>query len=355
MNTLLITATEESTGKTGVALALATLARERGLSVGYMKPKGTRLQSSVGKTLDEDPMLARELLDLDAEMHDLEPIVYSPTFVEGAIRGRENPEELRERVVEAFETLSADVDLMVVEGGGTLTTGGIVNLTDADVASLLDADVLLLSRYTEPGDVDDVLAAADRVDDRLTGVLFNAVSDDAFDDVESDVAAFLESRNIPVVGVLPRSKELAGVTVAALADELGGHLLTSAPTDAYVERFLVGAMSGESALRHFRRTKDAAVITGGDRADIHTAALEAPGVNCLILTGGFEPAGAVLGKAEKRGLPILVVQSDTLTTIERAEDVVDGGRVRDEVTVKRLRELLFQHADVDGLLPPAAE
>ena len=86
--TILVTATEESTGKTAVALALARLAQERGLSVGYMKPKGTRLQSNVGKTLDQDPMLARELLGLDAEMHELEPVVYSPTFIEGAIRGR---------------------------------------------------------------------------------------------------------------------------------------------------------------------------------------------------------------------------------------------------------------------------
>ena len=67
MNTLLVTSTHESTGKTAVTLALGLLARERGQSVGYMKPKGTRLQSNVGKTLDQDPMLAREILDLDAE------------------------------------------------------------------------------------------------------------------------------------------------------------------------------------------------------------------------------------------------------------------------------------------------
>lgn len=82
MTTVLITGTEESTGKTAIALALAQLTREQDRSVGYMKPKGTRLRSVVGKTLDEDPMLARELLDLDAEMHELEPIVYSPTFID---------------------------------------------------------------------------------------------------------------------------------------------------------------------------------------------------------------------------------------------------------------------------------
>jgi BioD-like phosphotransacetylase family protein len=352
--TLLVTSTEEGTGKTAVAVALGQLARERGLDVGYMKPKGTRLRSRVGKTLDEDPMLARELLDLDAEMHELEPVVYSPTFIEQAIRGRENAEDLRQQVSEHFESLAAGQDLMIVEGGGSLTTGGIVDLTDADVAELLDADVLLLAGYDQPGTVDDVLAAARHLDDRLAGVLFNAVSDNAFDGLETDAVPFLEGDGIPVVGALPRERELAGVTVADLAEELGADVLTDAPTDGYVERFSVGAMGSDAALRHFRRTRDAAVITGGDRSDIQTTALEAPGVECLILTGGHRPSGAVVGKAEEKGVPILVVQTDTLTAIDRAENVVSEGRTRDATTVERMQTLLADHADVDEIFGDAS-
>jgi BioD-like phosphotransacetylase family protein len=350
MKTILVTATEESTGKTAVALALAKLAAERGLSVGYMKPKGTRLQSNVGKTLDEDPMLARELLDIDAEMHDLEPVVYSPTFVEQAIRGREDPDEIRDQVEESFENLSEGTDLMVIEGGGRLTTGGIVGLTDPDVAELLDAEVLLLSKYQQGGDVDGLLAAADDVGDRLLGVLFNAVQDANFDDLETEVVPFLEGRGVPVLGVVPREQSLAGVTVDGLAAELSAEQLNDAPGDAFVERFLVGAMSGDSALRHLRRTKDAALVTGGDRPDLQRVALEAPGVKCLILTGGFRPPGAIVGKAEEKGVPILLVQSDTLTTIERAEDIVRSGRTRDAETVETMRELLHDHADIEAIV-----
>jgi hypothetical protein len=350
MKTVLVTATEESTGKTAVALALAKLAAERGLSVGYMKPKGTRLQSNVGKTLDADPMLARDLLELDAEMHDLEPVVYSPTFIEQAIRGREDPDEIRDQVQESFETLAEGKDLMVVEGGGKLTTGGIVDLTDPEVADLLDAEVLLISKYQKSGDVDDLLAAADGVGDRLLGVLFNAVPDASFDDLETEVVPFLEGRGVPVLGVVPREQSLAGVTVDDLSAELSAEQLNDAPGDAFVERFLVGAMSGDSALRHLRRTKDAALITGGDRPDLQRVALEAPGVKCLILTGGFRPPGAVVGKAEEKGVPVLLVQSDTLTTIERAEDVVRSGRTRDAETVETMRDLLHDHADVEAIV-----
>jgi hypothetical protein len=353
--TLLVTSTGESTGKTAITLALGLLAKDRGHDVGYMKPKGTRLQSNVGKTLDRDPMLARDLLDLDAEMHQMEPIVYSPTFVQGAIRGQEDPDELADNVREQFDALSEDKDVMLVEGGGHHSIGGIVDLTDAQVAELLDAGVLLVADYTEPSDLDDVLAAADDIGSRLQGVLFNRVADSAYDDLENDVVPFLESRGVPVVGVVPRVQELAGVTVADLASELGAEVVNDAPTDAFVERFLVGAMGGDEALRYFRRTKDAAVITGGDRAEIHTAALEAPGVKCLLLTGAHRPPGAIIGKAEQKGVPVLMVSGDTLTVVERCEDIVHSGRTRDTETVERMRTLLFEHADIDALVSGSDE
>jgi BioD-like phosphotransacetylase family protein len=349
-HTTLVTSIEESTGKTAITLALAQLARDGGETVSYMKPKGTRLQSNVGKTMDDDPMLARELLDLDAEMHQMEPIVYSPTFVEQAIRGREDPAELRDTVAEQFESIAADTDHVFVEGGGSLTTGGIVDLTDDEIADLFDARVVLVATYEQPSDADDVIAAADRLGDRLDGVVFNLVADADYDDLETDIVPFLEGRGIAVHGVLPRDRSLAGVTVRELADELAADVVTDVPTDEYVERFSVGAMGADEALRYFRRTRDAAVITGGDRADIHTAAMEAPGVKCLILTGGHRPSGTVVGKAAEKGVPILLVETDTLTTVDRAEEVVRSGRTRDAETVATMRSLLADHADVDGLL-----
>ncbi|MDB2224036.1 phosphotransacetylase family protein [Halorubrum ezzemoulense] len=348
--TTLVTATGDSAGKTAITVALARLAADQDSSVGYMKPKGTRLQSNVGKTLDQDPMLAREVLGLDAEMHQMEPVVYSPTFVEGAIRGTEDSEALRDRIREEYDDIAADHDQVFVEGGGSWTTGGVVDLTDVDVAELLDANVVLVAEYGSPNDLDDVLAAADAFGDRLAGVVFNKVSDDAFESLDQDGIPFLESKGVTVFGALPYEKELAGVTVGELADELGAELLTDASTDAFVERFLVGAMGGDEALRYFRRARDAAVITGGDRADVQTAALDASGVACLVLTGGHRPSGAVLGKAADAGTPVLAVNTDTVTAIDRAEEVVRGGRTRDVRTVDRMAELLADNVDVDALV-----
>jgi BioD-like phosphotransacetylase family protein len=352
MHTLLITSVEEGIGKTAIALALARHAQDRGLDVAYMKPKGTRLRSATGKTRDEDPMLARTLLELDAEMHEMEPVVYSPTFVQNALRGQQDPAELRARVEEHFETLAAEADIVFVEGSDSLSTGSIVDLTDPDLARSLDARVVLVSGHGQVRDVDRTLTAAERFGDQLAGVLYNGVKDAALDELQEDVVPFLAGRDVRVFGELPRDPALAGVSVASLAEGLGADVLTSAAvsTDGRVERFTVGAMGRGSALDRFRRTRDAVMIASGDRSEVQTAALEASGIEALLLTGGFRPSSAVLGRAEEEDVPVILVQSDTRTTIDRVEGALRSGRTRTEEGVERMHELLAGRADVTAIL-----
>jgi len=173
----------------------------------------------------------------------------------------------------------------------------------------------------------------------------------ASDEEGSVRRAITENLLADFAGEVVAVRDLAGVTVAELADAMGADVLTSeTPTGALVERFTVGAMGPDAALRQFRRLRSAAMITGGDRSEIQTAALQAPGIECLILTGGFRPPGAVLSRAEEAGVPLLSVGTDTRPVVDRAEASVRSGRTRDESTVERTRELLADHADVDALL-----
>jgi len=190
--------------------------------------------------------------------------------------------------------------------------------------------------------------------------VFNGVADADYDSLTTDVVPFLEGEGVQVLGVVPRVTELAGVTVADLVDSLGADLLTpDVPTDAFVERFTVGAMGADSALRHFRRLRHAAMVTGGDRSDIQAAALQAPGIECLVLTGGLRPSKAILGKATEAGVPVALVRSDTKVTVDRIEDVLSTGRTRDVETVERMADLLADHVDLttllDGSATPASE
>lgn len=46
----------------------------------------------------------------------------------------------------------------------------------------------------------------------------------------------------------------------------------------------------------------------------------------------------------------MVVRSDTLSTIDRAEDLGGRGRTREAETVELIRGLLSEHADVESVL-----
>lgn len=349
--TLFITTSAGGTGKTAIAIALGALARDAGRSVGYMKPKGIRLRSRLGKVLDPDPLLASEVLDLDDPVEMMEPVVYSSSFISQVVAGRQDSAEITTEIDRQFQRLSEGKDLMLIEGANRMATGAAIDLTDPDLARRLNASVILVANYQRIEDVDDVLDGAGRFDKRSPHILFNAVTSEAHDELESEVIPFLESRGLDVAGIVPRAHELAAVEIGELANEIGAEVLTETPTDGTVERFSVGAMSDEGALRHFRRTRDAALITGGDRPGVQTAALEAPGIKCMILTGGYRPSGSIIGTAEERGVPILFVRTDTQTTIDRVESVLTEGRSRDPATIERMQSLLQEHVDLDALLP----
>lgn len=210
---------------------------------------------------------------------------------------------------------------------------------------------VLVSRYARAGDLDDVLAGAAAFGDRLAGVLFNAVEGAHMDGLLEDAAPFLESRGVASLGAVPRDERLAGVSVAALRRGVGGDLLTpEAPTDGLVERVAVGAMGADAVIDHLRRTRRAALVTGGDRADVQTAALEAGGLACLVLTGGYRPSSAVLGKAADRGVPVVLVDADTRTAVDHVEETLRSGRTDTEAAVDRMADLLAERVDVGTLL-----
>ena len=129
--------------------------------------------------------------------------------------------------------------------------------------------------------------------------------------------------------------------MAELAEGLHAEILCSAEhVGNLVENMMVGAMSAEAALMHFRRKPNKAVITGGDRADIQLAALETS-TRCLILTGNLYPSPTVLNRADELGVPVLLADMDTLAAIE----VVESYMGRSRVQLPQKIDPLFGHDD----------
>ncbi|MFB6300786.1 MAG: CBS domain-containing protein [Halobacteriales archaeon] len=66
-----------------------------------------------------------------------------------------------------------------------------------------------------------------------------------------------------------------------------------------------------------------------------------------MLTGSHHPPETVLGTATEKDVPVMLANTDTLATIDRAEEVVRSGRTRDERTVTRMRERLVEHSTIE--------
>ena len=116
-----------------------------------------------------------------------------------------------------------------------------------------------------------------------------------------------------------------------------------------IEHLVVGAMSAEQALPRIRRVPGTkAVITGGDRADIQLVALETA-THCLILTGHLRPVPEVLRRAEECGVPVLLVRSNTLETVQAIEQVFGKTRLGQRAKLEEFEALLEKHFDFSRL------
>ena len=139
------------------------------------------------------------------------------------------------------------------------------------------------------------------------------------------------------------------LTVAVLATPAAAQEEdTPNPLDVLIENFTVGAMNAEAALSRFRRQQNKVVITGGDRTDIQLAALETS-TSGLILTGNLKPSPLILDQAEKLGVPVLLVETSTMETVEKIEQSFGKTRLGQTEKLETFQQLMEENIKLDTI------
>ncbi|HEY9644195.1 MAG TPA: phosphotransacetylase family protein, partial [Coleofasciculaceae cyanobacterium] len=310
---LLIGSLEAYSGKSAIILGMAHCLKEKGLDIAYGKPVGTCLNESQADLTEEDIQFIARTLSLPADrvLPMLLPLD-KPTIAQRLLGA--DAVDYTQRLHSYAQTPAGD--LVVLEGAGTLEEGRLFGLSLQQISQELDAPVVLVSRFHSALVVDGLLAAKQQLGDRLMGALINDIPHDQVDLVNSQIKPFLEQQGIEVLASLPRNDLLRSVSVSELVHQLKAEVLCRADRlDLMVESLKIGAMNVNSALGYFRKGRNMAVVTGGDRTDIQLAALETS-TQCLILTGHIPPTPTILSRAEDLEIPILSVDLDTLTTVE---------------------------------------
>jgi uncharacterized protein len=347
MATLYVASTETFVGKSAACVGLLDRAKRDGLRIGYMKPVSISVTRTVTRVLDEDSDFIRRHFGLPDPLEQIAPLLVTQPVVEQIMRGQRK--DFAKRLRDSYSSVARGKDLVVLEGANTWAEGSLVELSADHVSDLLGAPVLMVVRYRSVFSLDAVLSFQRYLGDRLLGVLINQVEEPMLEFARTRVAPFLEQHGVPVFGVLPADAQLAGVTVDDLYEFLGGQLLGQAEWGSrLVEQLMIGAMGPDSALAHFRRRPNKAVITGGDRTDLQLAALETS-TSALVLTGNMRPAAAVIDRAEELQVPIILVAEDTMTTVDRAEQIFGHIRFKQAAKIQRFTELLDRGFDFQRL------
>ncbi len=346
---LYVTSTERFSGKTALCVGLMHWFQRKGLSAGYMKPISTTARVMGERIGDEDAVFIKSALELPDPLGTIVPIVLTEPEVETLV-GSADGNQLESKAVQAFQAIAKDRDAVVMEGGTSLREGFIVNLHPPRLAGLLGARALVVVPCLDTLQViDDLLAARSLLGDTLLGAVVNRIPQHRMGFVKERIKPFVESRGMPVFALLQREKALLSVSVGELVEGLGGEILCCATAmDELVENLMVGAMSADAALTHFRRAPNKAVVTGGDRPDILLAALETS-TRCLILTGNLRPSPLVIGLAEERGVPIILTRHDTLKAVEIVETFFGKTRFHQQKKVQYFEKLLDKSMDFEAL------
>jgi len=171
MPDIFVTGTDTGVGKTYVTCALARGLRAEGVDVGVMKP----VETGVTNAGPEDAIALRAAAGVDDALDLICPLQYAMPAAPQAAARAEGRDLSLAAIDDAYATLRARHDIILVEGAGGLLVPFDSRTTMADLALRFGLPVLLVAR-TSLGTINHTLLSIEVCEQRgldLLGVVFS--------------------------------------------------------------------------------------------------------------------------------------------------------------------------------------
>lgn len=336
MTAIYITSDYTGVGKTAVCVTLADHLSREGKKVALFKPFHLQYGSS-----DIDPDI--EILKRASNVEYKSDMIWPVELVESG-----DLEEISlDNVLKAFRETTLGSDISIVEGLSGLD--GPVGSCSRGLVENMDASVIVVIGYVPELDLDHVLKTKQLFGDRLAGIVLNGVTRYKVRDVKDGLVPMIEAEGVKVLAAIPEDRRLLGVSVGQLAQHLNGKFLNlEEKKDNFVERYLIGGMILDWGVLYFERFAHKAVIVRADRPDIQMAALRTP-TSCIVLTGGNTPIEYVSYEAQEEEVPLIQVETDTLTTTEALESLHEKALFDHPMKQEQFQALMSEHGDWEAL------
>ncbi|MHA1267114.1 MAG: DRTGG domain-containing protein [Candidatus Helarchaeota archaeon] len=327
-------------GKTAVALGLALCLKEKGINVGYFKPISVGIEVKPGRFIDHDVTLIKNVLKLQKPMAEIAPPIKERigTYQFGK-KYLENPESFKAPIINAFKQIQDSYDFLIIEGRHRIQSLFTYKLDAITLSKELDSKILIVSQ----GVIDNIILQKTLIEGMkatLLGTIFNNIGLPLIQKIRGELLPLLDRYGINFYGAIPEDIQLTSPSVAEYYQALGGQLLVGEEyTDKLIESVHIGAMRTESALKFLKRSRNYALITGGDRADLIYRAFETD-LSLLILTGNLYPDVKVLIKAEEKKIPVLLVNHETSVTYDICSTITARINPRQTKKIELIKDLV---------------
>lgn len=352
---IFIAATRQNVGKTTVSLGLIASLQKQFKNIGFIKPVGQRYLIEGGHKVDEDSVLIEKIFEFPFSIQDMSPVAVERGFTERFLDG-DSVGDTASKIKESFGRVSADKDLVVIEGTGHAGVGSVFDLSNATVAKMLESKVIMVSPGGIGNPIDEVIlnkSLFDKKGVKVVGVIVNKVLPHKYDKVSKYVSLGLKRLGIPVLGVIPYMELLDRPTLHDFREELDMHVICGEDAlGKQMKKVLVGAMEAKEAEHYIE--DDCLVITPGNRGDlisliikIHTGRFRAPRrIAGLILSGGVAPKRRIYSALKKAGIPTLMTRFNTYDAASRVHDLTVKIKSRDRKKVKMAIDMIERYVDM---------
>ena len=316
MSVFYITSQKQDSGKTTLAAALVSLLIDSGKVVDVAKPF-----SQNGTLEGSDCANLGKLLSMD----------FSPP-----------DDQSLDSVIALIKDSAAKHEFVIVEASSSMPVEDQVEFVKA-----IEAQVLVVST---PATMESDAGFSSRFGSSICGVVLNQVSKYAQIETEHYMEQHLSPHGISLLGMIPENRTLLSLSVSQICENLSGQMYGEVQSsEALVEHFMVGGFGMDPGEYSFATRTKKAVVVRGDRPDVQMSALNTD-MECFIMTNGIDPIEYVKYEAVEEGVSIMIVESDTLDTMERISRLQELAEFDHPDKLLRAKELVNDYIDLERLL-----
>ena len=316
MGVLYVTGKNSGVGKTTICSALINIAKSNDFKkVSFLKP--------ITNDESQDSLIISKLCEVPEQ-------------------GK--PTKSKSQAIKIIKKADSENDLVVVEAFSGLSFDD-----HKDIVSSVAAKVIVVADFLNRR-TKSVIEFAQGFEDYLAGVVVNNLTlygTTKFEEVWSDAC---KKSEINLLGAIPENRTLLSLTVNEIAEILGAEFYSGQEYgDTLVENFMVGGFGMDPGQYVFNTRYKKAVIVRGDRPDVQMSALETP-MSCFIMTNGIEPIEYVKYESEEEKVPILIVQENTLDTMNAVDKLTNYAQFNHPEKLEEAKTLIIENLKVEEIV-----